>query len=402
MVTFQNSYVITNRLHPWNRVFDIEPLPGGTMWFFTAPSPYDPEPSDYQAVAQTPSTTAPASFLSALTADLQAQGSSPQLTILIHGISTLLSDAIGGLSQMGNGLQQYAGYGGLVIVFDWPCFDEIESGLDYSNLPYSFPPGATSGNIRGNVNGSAAAFGNLLAMIADLQGSLPGLRVNLVCHSEGSYMLMLGMYYLAQSGGAANLSEVLLLAADINNGALQLAPVDALTGQGLAIAQNASRVTVYYTTNDTVLAGSEVVYEVFHNSEYSGRLGLEGPASYISGTLAANVLGLDCSAVINRQALHGILPPNILLHSAYFYVPQVLNDIAATLDETDAGQVPNRVATGAEDGQQYAMQLQPQPPPMRSVRRASPRVMTTRLRVTDPPGRGPIGPPTPTPTMPSG
>ncbi len=391
MPTFKNSYVITNRLHPWNTVFDIEPLPGGTMWFFTAPSPYDPETSDYQAVAQTPSTTAPASFLSALTADLQAQGSSPQLTILIHGLSTLLSDAIGGLSQMGNGLQQYANYGGLVIVFDWPSFDEIESGLDYSILPYSFPPTATSGSIRGNVNGSAAAFQNLLAMIASLQGSLPGLQVNVVCHSEGNYMLMLGLYYLAQSGGTARLSEVLLLAADINNGALQEAPADALTGQGLAIAQNSSRVTVYSTTNDTVLAGSELVYELFHNSEYLGRLGLEGPASFASGALAGNVIGLDCSAVINRQALQGILPPNILLHSAYFYVPQILADIAATLNGTAAGQIPNRVATGAQDGQQYAMQLQPQQQ-VRSVRRASPRVAAARLPGVAPPGGGPTGP----------
>jgi esterase/lipase superfamily enzyme len=392
MVTFKNSYVITNRLHPWNTVFDIEPLPGGTMWFFTAPNPYDPEPTDYQAVAPSPSTTAPASFLTALTADLQAQGSAPQLTILIHGISTLLSDAIGGLSQMGNGLQQYASYGGLVIVFDWPSYDEIESGIDYSVLPYSFPPAATSGNIRGNVNGSAAAFRNLLAMIASLQGSLPGLHVNVVCHSEGNYMLMLGMHDLAQAGGSAGLSQVLMLAADINTGALQLEPADAMTGQGLAISRDASRVTVYYNANDTVLAGSELAYEIFHNPEYSGRLGLEGPASYLSGALAGNVIGLDCSAVLNRQALRGILPPNILIHSAYFYVPQVLADMAATLNGTAAGQVPNRVDAGAEDGQHYQMQLQPRQH-VRAVRRATPRVARAGLRVAEPPGRGPVGPP---------
>src|SRR5262249_48864847 len=163
-------------------------------------------------------------------------------------------------------------------------------------------------------NGSAAAFGNLLAMIADLQGSLPGLQVNVVCHSEGNYMLMIGMYYLAQAEGSASLAEGLLLAADIHTGALQQATADAPTRQGLAIAQNASRVTVYYNANDTVLAGSELVYEIFHNPEYSGRLGLEGPASYMSGDLAGNVIGLDCSAVLNRQALRGILPPNILIH----------------------------------------------------------------------------------------
>ena len=193
MAAFKNSYVMTNRTHPWNIVFDINPLPGGAMWFYMAPSPYDPEPVDYQAVAQSPSMTPPAPFLAALTADLHAQGSSPQLTVLIHGISTLLSDTIGGLSQVGNGLQHYGSYGGLVVAFDWPSYDEIESGLDYASGLYSFPPTATSGSIRGNVNGSTAAFGNLLAMIASLQASLPGLQVNFICHSEGNYMLMLGM-----------------------------------------------------------------------------------------------------------------------------------------------------------------------------------------------------------------
>jgi hypothetical protein len=205
-------------------------------------------------------------------------------------------------------------------------------------------------------------------------------------------MLMLGMYALEQAGESANLSQVVSLAADINNGALQQTPVDDLTGQGLSIANNSARVTVYYSSNDTVLAGSELVYELFHNPQYLGRLGLEGPSSYTSGALADNVIGLDCSAVINRQALQEILPPNILLHSAYMYVPQVLADMAATLNGTAADQVPNRVDAGAEDGQQFLMQLQAQQQ-VRAVRRASPRVAAAGLRIAEPPGRGPIGSP---------
>jgi hypothetical protein len=77
---------------------------------------------------------------------------------------------------VGNGLQHYGSSGGLVVALDWPSYDEIESGLDSASGLYSFPPTATSGSIRGNVNGSTAAFGSLLAMIAGLQASLPGSR----------------------------------------------------------------------------------------------------------------------------------------------------------------------------------------------------------------------------------
>jgi hypothetical protein len=362
MVTFQNSYVITNREYPANTVFDIEPLSGGQMWFYMATGNYNPETSQYNAVPQqpgqqpAPSTTPPSAFLSALAADIQSQPGTPQLTILIHGLATLFSDAIGNLSTLGNGLQQYATYNGLVVAFDWPSYGEAESGIYYASSPYGFPPTATNGTIRDNINGSAPAFQNLVAMIQSLQQNISNLQVNVVCHSEGNYMLMTGMYYLNQAGISARFSQVLMLAADINSGALQVAS-DALTGQGAAISSSASQVTVYYSGNDTVLSGAELAFEQYHNPEYYARLGLEGPANYLTGSLNTNVIGLNCSAVINQQATQNIIPPNVTLHSAYFYVPQVISDIAQTLDLVAPGSVTDRISGGAQSGQEYLMTL---------------------------------------------
>src|SRR6267154_117766 len=219
MTPFQNSYIITNRQYPANTWVSIDPLPSGQMWFYMANSPYDPESSDYNAVPQqpdqqpVPSTTPPQAFLTALTTDIQLQTGIPQLTILIHGLNELFDDVIGLLSQVGNGLPQYAPatspYEGLVIAFDWPSYGEIESGADYASTPYAFPPQADSGTIRDNINGSASAFLNLLTMVQQLQINIPNLQVNLVCHSEGNYMAMVGMYYLNQASQSSNISQTL-------------------------------------------------------------------------------------------------------------------------------------------------------------------------------------------------
>jgi len=190
-----------------------------------------------------------------------------------------------------------------------------------------------------------------------------------VCHSEGNYMLMLGMYALNQAGQSMNVTQTLMLAADVNNGALQL-PAGGLTGRGAAIAGNSSQVTVYYTSDDTVLSGSEFVFAKYHDSEYTGRLGLEGPVSYLTGALQPNVIGLDCSAVLNQQATQGIIPVDKSMHVAYFYVPQVMSDFAQTLNLVPASSVTNRINGGQEDGQGYVMQLNTLQP-VRDVRRAA-------------------------------
>jgi hypothetical protein len=361
---FANSYILTTRNRPAaTSKSQIFPLPNGALWWYTAPRPYDPEVTAYTAVGLQPSADPPTAFLALLESDLQIAITNgfPQLTVVIHGLANLFGTSIGELAAAGGGLQQYAQYYGLVISFDWPSYNTIESFLpaNYAPLPYAFPPNATSGTIRGNCNGSVAAFGTILKMLDQLREKF-GVTVNVICHSEGNYMIMLGMQ--AQAALPQNiLNQVLLVAADVNNGALQPssnAPPD--TGQGAPIAASSQQVTVYYSSADDVLPWSKNFLARYHNPSYRDRLGLEGPSSYAD--LPPQVWGVDCSSVINDAAVKQIpqVPPGTSAHSSYFYVPQVLQDWAQTLAGTAPVRVINRTPV-AGTSNAFAMQLVPPP-----------------------------------------
>jgi hypothetical protein len=354
------SFMISNR-YPTYFANDTYPLPNGEMdWFMSTVQANDPNVNNY--VQQGPSsTTPPDSFKQAIYTALLSQDQ-PQLTVFIHGLGNLFPDAIWGTSSLGANLAHFANYPGLVIGFDWPSYDETISGLYYASNgnPYYFPPVATSGTIRDNINGSRPAFANLLSFLATLRQCISGLTLSLVCHSEGNYMAMLGLL-----GNTTNwFDHVLMLAADINNAALQTPDADPLVGQGNGIVQSATDVTVYFTSNDDVLPLSLYEWEYdYHNPEFGGRLGSAGP-SYNSGPHPANVYSVDCSGVINVQNFRylqsqGIIPTNsdgsaLSMHSSYLFIPQVLQDMAALITGASPGSIPNRVPA-ANQGAYYMM-----------------------------------------------
>ncbi len=150
------------------------------------------------------------------------------------------------------------------------------------------------------------------------------------------------------------MSQVLLAAADINNGAFQRSGALAYTGQGLPISDLSNRLTIYYSEGDDVLPYSQSLWKDYHNPSYPDRLGLGGPYSYNTGALPANTWGVDCSKVISDSVIPSIpqVPLGTSSHSAYFYIPQVLMDWAATLTGTDGGRVANRVLDPATEDQQ--------------------------------------------------
>jgi hypothetical protein len=99
-------------------------------------------------------------------------------------------------------------------------------------------------------------------------------------------------------------------------------------------------------------------------------LDLGGPYSYNTGALPANTWGVDCSKVISDSVIRSIaqVPPGTSSHSAYFYIPQVLMDWAATLTGTAEDRVANRVLNPvAEDQQAFIMEYQ-LPPAVRLAR----------------------------------
>jgi esterase/lipase superfamily enzyme len=370
--SFANSYILTTRNRPAaTSKSQTFPLPNGALWWYTAPEQYDPEVTAYTAVGSQPSASPPQAFLALLESDLKiaiANGF-PQLTVVIHGLANLFATSVGELASTGAGLQQYAQYYGLVISFDWPSYDKIESflPLNYAPLPYRFPPSTTSGTIRGNINGSVQAFGTLIGMLDQLRQKF-GVAVNIICHSEGNYMMMLGM----QAQLAARqpvLNQVLLVAANINNGALlpsSNSPPD--TGQGAPLAALSDQVTVYYSPHDDVLPWSKDFLKIFHNPSYHDRLGLEGPSSYAN--LLPRTCGVDCAAVVSDAVIKQIpqVPPGTSAHSSYFYIPQVLQDWAQTLHGTAPANLINR-APIAGTSNAFTMRFSP-PPTLVNIREA--------------------------------
>lgn len=347
MSTPGNSYMITNRKQPSAISHDdIVPLSNATLWWYMSTAGvYDQNPANYEPQSSNPSVSAPSSFQNSIVAQLGAQ-TNPSLTIYIHGLGTewvptLLSpSAIVTTAQFGSYLQKYGPYDGLVIGFSWPSYSAADSVTYYAS---SYPPNQTSGTIRDNINGSIQSFGNLISWTQNLVAAVSGLTVNFICHSEGNYMMMLGMGALR----SIQLNQVLMLAADINNGAFQ-APASGLVGQAAKIATMATRVTVYYSTNDPLLGDSIGAFSQWHNPSFGGRLGLSGPA-YHQGSQQPNSNGVDCSAVVNTTYVSelpsGIVPSGTSLHSTYRYIPQVLADMTQTLGGTAAGSVVNRTAT---------------------------------------------------------
>lgn len=355
----KNSYMITNRATPnatqWEQIVPLSGQSVASLWWYLAQSPYDPNVADYEPQSSNPGTTPPSSFINALVNDLKTQ-SSPKLAVYIHGLGNVWSDAVQETAELGQWLASQGGYTGLVMGFSWPSYSEFWSAAEYGSLPYSFPPQKLSGTIRDNISGSRKSFGSLMSFLENMTAAVPGLSLSIICHSEGNYMLMVGMYQLT----CVMVSQVLLLAADINNAALQI-PASGLIGQGSYIAGNANRVTVYYSPNDPTLSTSVASFgpALLHNPVYGGRLGLIGP-SYNYGQQQPQCVGVDCSVVVNEQNVQnlerqGIIPPLTDLHSSYRYIPQVLQDLTQTLNGVGSGQISGRKAI--TNPASYLMQL---------------------------------------------
>lgn len=363
--TISNSYMVTNRANPlqeWtdSDIYPLQPL--GDDFYFLATGPNIPDWRQYQQVNSSPTASMPPSYQSQLEADIVSTGPSGerQVTVLIHGLAYPFTDACTSLGTYGQNLAK-EGYKGLLIGFSWPSYGSACSVAHYGSLPYSFPPAHEYGSIRDNIQGSTKSLLNLLSQLVPLCKKL-GAQLNLICHSEGNYMLMLAMHALSRNsdsafsqlaGAGQFIDQALLVAADINNGALE-AP-QGYAGQGSWIAQYSKTVTVYWSSADTMLPHSDGWTE-YHNPSFSLRLGLHGLNSYSSGVIPPNVYGLDCSSVANES--NPYTPWWISVHESYFYIPQILLDMKQTLSDVPPADVVNRAVTG---NQSFQMTYAPAP-----------------------------------------
>jgi hypothetical protein len=119
-------------------------------------------------------------------------------------------------------------------------------------------------------------------------------------------------------------------------------------------------VTIYYSSGDDVLPWSKDFLALYHDPSYRDRLGLEGPSS--DANLLPRACGVDCSAVVSGAVVSQIpqVPPGTSAHSAYFYIPQVLQDWAETLPGTAPANVINR-APVAGTSNAFTMRFVPPP-----------------------------------------
>jgi hypothetical protein len=355
---FNNSYLITNRKYPaQHKDAHIYPLSAGLLYFYLAPNQYNSNYNDYQLVNAMPTKTVPTMFAQQIEKDLKiaiAKGC-PQITVYVHGLANYFSDTCQELGIYGANLLK-RGYKGLVIAFDWPSYGDVGSWEHYGSLPYSFPPKATSGTIRDNINGSIQSFITMLSLLSGICRKYNA-KLNFMCHSEGNYMLMLAMNHVTFTP-TAFMNQVLLLGADINVGALQTRGQSPWSGQLADLNPYAVATTVYWSSHDDALPMSEG-WTNYHNPQYPNRLGLHGPSSFQSGAMIPIAYGLDCSLVANRTVMNKAgVPSSVSVHSSYFYIPQVLQDIAQTLNGVPPARVTNRVNAGKPNGRAFTMKVQ--------------------------------------------
>lgn len=174
------------------------------------------------------------------------------------------------------------------------------------------------GGHRAKTTGSES-FPRLSFFVEQVIDAAPDLAitVQIVCHSMGNYLLHYGAKHFAHT-----CTDTLLVAAMLDNRSFDTdLSSDTPCGD---ILHKSDRVSIYYSHHDDVLPDAPVTYAM---------LGIDGPESYTSDGLAANVVGVACTHVCKKvnadEYETGVDEP--LVHTSYFFIPEVLADMASTL-----------------------------------------------------------------------
>ncbi len=318
--TFNNSYFITNRKYPTTIWVDSSTyvIPG-PLSYYTSSTPYDQTADDYSTIAWS-------TFLSNLETDLastvDANGNA-NLVVYIHGLGNTFDDALTETAAFGSALASPGGFNGLVIGFDWPSYGTVVSALAsyYATTQINWPVVNTSGTIRDNINGSIDSFVNVIQNLLAIQINNKRINLSIISHSEGNYMLLMGMLGLKQAGVASgSINNAMMLAADISAAVFH-------SGQfGYGITDICNQVSVYYSGADADVNYSDYDFFAYHNQVYPSRLGLIGPFAYPAATaIPSSVVGIDCSQVtVNLGLITNV-------HGSYRSLPQTLADMGSVL-----------------------------------------------------------------------
>lgn len=354
--------------------------------FFTAPGAYNMAPGTYTLDTSNGNqgSNLPPDFKQRLIADLKA-ADAPVLTLFVHGLGNTWTEALVETAAYGaalvNGFTTTARqtpsppadgrFTGVVIGFTWPSFGIDESATHYAAYHWhdefgrSHVPQLTP-NIRGNIIDSEPGFLALLQDLTALKKDMPSMTLQVICHSEGNYMMMAACSVVGKPWKIGILIDnTILLAADFSRIGLQMFDKSSAfyqeqglyagPGSGWVTASLSKKVWTFFSGNDTTLKASKTLYRACHNPDGLVRLGYSGPT--YDGTLLKNVRGVNCSAVVHggTAADHGGTPlhkdyeagwipkhyaggrGHIDAHSSYRYVPQILWATSQILNGSSAG-----------------------------------------------------------------
>lgn len=319
MASPTNFYLITNRAPDAKSKggYGIDIAPQGALTFFSGP-----------ATSRTTFTAASQDdWLAALQSDLvQSSGGGPAYaTIFVHGYGVSFSKALTVFptyfSNLANTPTAGAGYPGVFIGFDWPSND--------SDAWQSTAFQEAKGKARDTATES---FPLLLPILQAIQATsgVAGVTLSAICHSMGNYLMYAGAGAFQPAGAPPLFNEIICAAAMLDVDGFN--NPDSATPCADIVAATSGSVTIYFSGNDDVLPKAEKATFDGYNE-----LGIFGPT--YDSTLLPQTIGLDCSAVVNdanaQQYEVGQFP--ILTHTAYFFIPEVLEDIAYTLKGGQGG-----------------------------------------------------------------
>ncbi|MBS1911204.1 MAG: alpha/beta hydrolase [Bacteroidetes bacterium] len=299
MASQQTNYIITNRSRDIFGHFDDALAANGDLTYTTAA-----EGSTSFSIA------AQAAFTQQLESDLTnvaGESGNVQLCIFVHGFHTSWPGMEQQWPLWGGNLAGTGGYEGVVVAFDWPSGDY---DIDYY--------GAKERAARTGTESFPQLAAFLQGVVADLRNAGITVTLQVLCHSMGNFVMWNGAEELATKP-ALPVSEILLVAAELSNDTFAVDPPDPNT-PGQAIASLGANVTVYYSGYDDVLP-------IACTLDKWAELGLVGPVS--GHTLFEAVTGLDCTAVVNPANAGEYNATEV--HTAYFVIPEVLQDMAMTL-----------------------------------------------------------------------
>lgn len=237
-----------------------------------------------------------------------AKGKTPLVVCVVHGFNVSWSAGLDLFASVHAALQPMIEERGLhpvVVGYGWPSDGKVGAYLDDRQAA------------RLSAEALAGALYRTLALLEREQCAA---RLAVVAHSMGTYLLAQAAARVWEARGKPSdlrlLSEVLLLAADLDGEALEPG------GEALPLAALARRITVYSSRRDGALLASTAK----RGGVTGARLGRQGVDRR---SVPGCVCGVDCSAVASG-------------HSSYFSEPAILADIRATLAGIDRRLVPGR------------------------------------------------------------